>query len=237
MANPRFDPGFLRHAWLAAWLAVVLYGGRLPSSQAAAASPPEAKEAVVEVRIEGNRTVPKEKILRHIRTRAGRAFDLETIEEDVRRLNRTRLFVNVETFSQRVPGGRVIVYRVLERPILDEVHYVGNRKIKDKVLQKEVDLKAGDAADPFAVEEGRRKIEQFYQSKGFSKVCVTVFEGNKPGDRRAIYLINEGRKQRVLWTSFVGNTIASDSRLRTQIKSKPGICWFIGGEVDRKGAR
>ncbi|MHC4179966.1 MAG: BamA/OMP85 family outer membrane protein, partial [Planctomycetota bacterium] len=51
-------------------------------------------------------------------------------------------------------------------------------------------------------------------------------------DRRAVFLINEGGKQRILWTNFVGNTIASDARLRTQIKSKPGILWFIKGEVD-----
>jgi outer membrane protein insertion porin family len=33
---------------------------------------------------------------------------------------------------------------------------------------------------------------------------------------------------------FVGNTIASDARLKTQIQSKPGFLWYLfGGKVDR----
>ena len=48
-----------------------------------------AQEMVVDVRIAGNKSLPLDKILPHIRTRAGRPFDLELIEEDVRRLDHT----------------------------------------------------------------------------------------------------------------------------------------------------
>ena len=48
-----------------------------------------------------------------------------------------------------------------------------------------------------------------------------------------MFLIDEGRSRKSLWTGFVGNTIASDARLLTQIKSKPGIFWLLGGDVDR----
>ena len=34
--------------------------------------------------------------------------------------------------------------------------------------------------------------------------------------------------------NFVGNTIASDGRLQTQIKSKPPFLWLFKGELDRK---
>ena len=53
---------------------------------------------VVDVQIRGNKSVPLEQILPQIRTRQGRPFDLELIEEDVRRLDRTHLFVNVRTY-------------------------------------------------------------------------------------------------------------------------------------------
>jgi outer membrane protein insertion porin family len=57
--------------------------------------------------------------------------------------------------------------------------------------------------------------------------------GSKPGDKGAVFLVDEGRAKKSLWTNFVGNTIASDARLMTQIKSKPGIFWLIGGDIDR----
>ncbi len=227
--TPCFAP---RRVWLVVLLVVAVLDGSLLFAQAPAEFPRE--EQVVEVSVRGNRTIKLEKILPHIRTRAGRPYNLEVIEEDVRRLNRLGKFVTVKPYTRRVAGGRVVIFEVIERPLLQEVHYVGNRKIKTKVLEKQNELKVGDALDPFAIEEGRRKILDFYRSRGFSKVRVTIHEGNKPQDRRAVYVINEGLKQRILRTRFVGNTIASDARLRTQIQSKPPTLYLFKGEVDRR---
>ena len=48
------------------------------------AVPPE--EMVVQVRVEGNRTVSLDKILPKIRTRAGRPYLEEQVQQDVREL-------------------------------------------------------------------------------------------------------------------------------------------------------
>ena len=198
------------------------------------ANMPTATEMVVDLKIQGNQTVPTEEVIRSIRSRAGRPFNHDTVEEDVRRLNATGKYVDVTTYFKTVPGGKILVFEVRERPTLNEIKFVGNKNIQRKVLLKEVELKTGECLDPFAIREGKGKIEEFYRSRGFNKVRVTVLEGDKVGDRRAVYVIHEGRKQRVLWTQFIGNTVASDSRLRTQIKSKPPIMYFFKGEVNRE---
>ena len=61
-----------------------------------------------------------------------------------------------------------------------------------------------------------------------------MLEGDKPEDRRAIFLINEGTKQKVWNTAFIGNTIANDGRLRTQISTSRPFLYLFGGEFDRK---
>ena len=191
-------------------------------------------EQVIDVRVVGAQQNPVAEIIRHIRTRAGRPFDPELIEDDVRRLYKTRKFVKVTPRYQPEPGGRIVIFEVLERPTLHYVKYVGNEKVRKKTLEKESQIKVGDALDPFAVGEGCRRLEEYYRSKGFAKVQVTILEGNDPSDVGAIYLINEGPKQRVGWTQFVGNTVANDARLRTKIQSKPGIFWIFKGELNRK---
>ncbi len=191
-------------------------------------------EKVVEVQVVGRKTVPIRKMAPFIRTRAGRPLDMELIEEDVRRLNRSRLFVSVKPMTRKVPGGRIVIFEVVERPVLQYVKYVGNEKVRKKVLGEKAEIKVGDALDPFAVEEGRRKIEDFYRSHGFGNARVTIIEGNNVNDKGVIYLINEGQKQRIFWTSCVGNTIATDARLRTQIEQKQGFLWLFKGEVNRK---
>jgi outer membrane protein insertion porin family len=205
--------------------------GPTPAESLAAATP---ADKVVDVKIRGNKSLPFDKILPHIRTRPGRPFDLELIEEDVRRLDRTHMFVNVKTYWQQVDGGRIVIFDVLERPLLSEVLFVGCSEIRRKTLAKESELKKGDPVDPFAIEEARRKLEEFYHKRGFTGARIVLLEGDKAEDRRAVFLINEGTKQRVWKTDFVGNTIASDDRLKTQIKSKPPFLYLFKGELDRK---
>jgi outer membrane protein insertion porin family len=202
----------------------------LPESSPDDAAPP----LVLDVRIAGRPQTPKEEILRQIHTRPGRAYDPEQIEEDVRRLSRTRKFVEVNPRYQDVPGGRIVIFEVVERPVLHYVKFVGIQKMSRKKIEKEVGIKSGDALDPFAVAEGRRRIEELYREKGFSQVRVTIAEGTEASDRGAIYVINEGPRKRILWTSFVGNKIASDAKLRTKIQSKPGLFWIFQGELNRR---
>ena len=106
-----------------------------------------------------------------------------------------------------------------ERPLLQEVIIVGNDTYMTSVLKKEAELKVGDAADPLAVENGRRKIEEYCQKKGYSKVRVTVLEGNKAGDLRAVFVVNEGPRQRACWVNFAGNHFVSSARLKMIIRS------------------
>jgi len=205
----------------------------LPALSQPAAVP--ASEMVVEVRIVGNKHTPEERLMRLIKTRPGRPYSAETVGQDVVRLTDSGLVLHVRPQYQDAPNGqgKVVVFEVSERPTIGHVKYVGNR-ISKKTLEKEAKLKTGDALDPFAVEEARRRIEAFYKKKGFPKANVSLFEGSRPTDEGVVFLINEGSKQSILWTNFEGNSIATDARLRTQIKSKQGILWIFGGELDRK---
>lgn len=195
---------------------------------------PSGEDKVMDVRVEGNRTVATHKIMSQIHTRAGRAYNVQNVQDDVRALTRMGLFVTVEPHIQRVQGGVVVIFRVTERPLLREVDFVGNEVYQTKALKREAEVKAGDAADPFAVENGRHRIEEFYKKHGYAKVRVTVAEGNKPGDLRVIYLIDEGPRQRVFWINVIGNTFVSSARLKKMIDSHPPYFYLFAGEYDPK---
>ncbi len=203
--------------------------GAEPGPVAAATNP---ADVIVEVRIEGNHATDVSKLPKLV-TRAGQVFDAQAIEDDVRTLHRSRKFVDVHPKYVRVTEGIVVVFQVVERPMLRYVKYVGNERITTRALRKQAEIDVGDAMDPYVVEEARRRLESYYHEKGYEAAKVTTVEGDKPGDKGAAFLIDEGRNRKSLWTSFVGNTIASDARLLTQIKSKPGVFWLIGGNIDR----
>ena len=208
--------------------------GSLPAGGAFGGAKPPGEENVVEVRVDGNRTVATHKIMGQIHTRAGRPYNVQNVQDDVRALTRMGLFVTVEPHIQHVQSGVVVIFRVTERPLLKDVVFIGNDVYQTKALKREAEVKAGDAADPFAVEQGRHRIEEFYKKHGYAKVRVTVVEGSKPGDLRVVYVVDEGPRQKVAWISFVGNTFVSAARLRKMVDSHPPYFYLFSGEYDPK---
>ena len=198
-------------------------------------SPAETPQAnnVLEIRILGNNTILASQIDDHISTRVGRPFDRSVVQRDVRRLANLGWFVDVKPLYESTPHGRIVIFQVVERPTIRYVTYLGNEKITDKALGKQTDIKAGGAVDPYAVEEGRRKIAEFYQGKGYNNVQITIMEGTKPTDKGIVYLINEGNSEKVWDVEFIGNTFVSNGRLKTIIKSKPPKFLFFKGYMNR----
>ncbi len=199
------------------------------------ATPPVAKQLVVDVQILGIAQTQQHTVEKYLHTRKDREFDPELVQSDVRRLVTSGLFRDVRTYTRDVPQGVIVIYEIFERPRIRYVRHIGNRFMTEKKLAKEHAFKIGDPLNSYSAEEGRRKIEELYHKNGHPKAQVTIMEGDKPADQGLVYFINEGNLERIQSVSFRGNTIASDSRLKTQIESKPGYFWyFFGGKIDRQ---
>src|SRR5262249_16894153 len=202
-------------------------------SYAAPVTSQPGETLVREVRVEGNHTTPLAKMPK-LSTRIGQPFDPHLVEEDVRALASSRKFLDVKSQFQAVPGGMIVIFQVVERPTLEYVKFVGNQDVRTQTLRKKSELDKGQPLDPYAVEEARRRVESYYHEKGYNHVQITTIEGDKPTDRGAVFMVDEGQSQRVFWVTFEGNSIASAARLRTQVTIKPGVLWLFGGKVDRK---
>lgn len=194
---------------------------------------PRNAPLITDVRITGKRTHSETKIRSFITTRPDRPYDPETIQSDVRRLMSSGMFHDVRTYDQYNAQGVSVTFEVFERPTIRRILYLGNKKIKDRVLAKETGLTENESLNLYTVEEARQKIEQFYQSRGFPRATVDIAEGNRPDDRNVVFVINEGNLQRVWKTTFEGNTFATSQRLKTKIETKRGYFLFIKGRFDR----
>lgn len=197
-------------------------------------SPAAPRQLVVGVQVLGNSSTREADVQKYIHTRQDREFDPELVQADVRRLVTTGLFRDVKTFTRPAAGGVVVIFEVFERPRIHEIKFLGNRGMSEKKLNKEIGLKKGDPLNSYSCEEARRKVEELYRSNGFPTTTVTLLEGDQPGDKNLVLLINEGQIERIAWVTFSGNTVATEARLETLIESKAGFLWyFFKGKVDR----
>jgi outer membrane protein insertion porin family len=190
-------------------------------------------EPVADIRIVGNTTIPTAQILNQLQTRIGRPFDPALVQRDVRKLTARGWFVDVQPTYEQAGKGRIVIFKVIERPVVRYVEYLGNYEVRTKKLSKETDLKVGGPVDPYAVQEAKRKLIDLYHRDGFNNAQVSILEGDKPTDHGIVFVINEGQSQKIWKVEFIGNEFVSERRLRTKVDSKPPILYIFKGYVDR----
>lgn len=190
------------------------------------------KEPLSGVIVEGNKTISSAEILKKVKTRPGRPPDAKLIKDDVRALHGTRWFFAVEPRMAQTKDGPVLVFKVVERPVLKGVKYKGNKKIKEKELAELTGLKPNGAYDVGANKEAARRIESHYQEKGFLHAKVLLEKGESPDDREVVFDITEGPKVHVDTIKFSGNKEISSGILKTQVKTKKRFLWLFGGKFD-----
>lgn len=195
-------------------------------------TPFELDEPITAVVIEGNSTIPDSEIAKHIKVRPGRPVTQKQIKDDVDALVRLRWFASVEPKIRKSDEGMILVFRLLERPIVRRVEYKGLKKVKQKVFDALTQLKPGSPFDIGANRESARRIEEYYHEKGFAFATVELEKGNDRDDREVVFLINEGPKVHVTSVKFDGNKEFIDGILKMKTRTKTRILWVFGGKYD-----
>ena len=205
-------------------VAVVMLSIGMPFLAAAQELP-----TIVDIRVEGNETIPESVILQRVQSQPDRKVSQTLLREDKRSLMSTRWFFSVRERLEQTEHGTVLVFEVHERPIVQRVTFLGNDKIKTKNLQAWTGLKVGSPFDYVANREAVHRIEQEYREKGFHFAKVKLARGGEPDDREVVFQITEGPKVRVLYRRFEGNKFWGDGDLRKNLVSKAAMLGFLGG--------
>jgi outer membrane protein insertion porin family len=191
---------------------------------------------VAEVRIEGNATIPTEKIRAKLLSRAGQPLDQQKVEADLKSLMGTKWFSDVSPHIQESPpksGKYVLLFRVREMPVLRLVEFRGRKGVKLKEIEENTDLKVGNRADPTKTRLALGQIQRLYKEKGYELAEVKLVKGGNYGDTEVIFQIFEGPKFKISSIDFKGNVFATDAQLWTKITSRSPILGIVGGKYHR----
>jgi outer membrane protein assembly complex protein YaeT len=231
----RWALSVLRKATLAAAPLVALASLRPCAAPAqvvpTAAASPAQKLIVSDVLIQGSRQVPTENIKNQIRTRPGREYVPEVLQEDVRALFATRQFANVWANTQDDGPGRikVIVYVHDYPSLVQKVTYQGNHNLSKDELEQLTNIRQGMPLNPLANKYACNRIIQRYNEDGRPFASCTLIKGGQEGDTEVIFNITEGPKVKVRAIDFTGNTFVSAAVLRNRINSSAMFLGLLGG--------
>lgn len=219
--------GVLFFVFLASWL------GPDPLAalaQDAASAPP----TVVEIEARGNTRVTSEQVLGPSTIRKGAPLEPGAVSALIEKLFRTGQYARVDVFSEPVEGGVRLVVLVEENPVVKEVHYEGEKKVKEKDLGEKVGIKAGDVLTGNALWKAEENLRALYRDKGH--LLAKVSSSSDPADAGSAivtFRIEEGEKVRVKTVTILGVEHFDPGNVKKVMKTKEDN-WRRSGEFKQE---
>ena len=120
------------------------------------------------VEIDGNKLASETMIRYTAGLRQNEVINVADFSRAVKRLWQLGLFNDVQiNIDKETSDGFFITIQVQETPILGTVHYKGNKKLKDKQFQDELEFYTGQRIKPHELVESITKLKDFYAEDGF----------------------------------------------------------------------
>lgn len=192
-----------------------------------------AQEIVSQIKIEGNNLISDAKIVSEIKTKSGQTFNKNTINQDVKNLYQTGFFQEVSTETKEGPEGMVIVFKVEEKPVIEELSVEGQRYIRKKQILGQIELKEGSFVDEYRIKQAIKKIEDLYSQKGFTQAEINY--QLIPTEAKKVNLkitIAEKGIIKVRAVDIKGNKNFSDNQIKKLMKTRKA--WLFNKGVFKK---
>ncbi len=120
-----------------------------------------------------------------------------------------------------------LTFVVSEFPVLDEVTFKGNQKLKSDELKKSGALTIGKKISEQDLLSAANKIEKLYSSKGFLTAGAEFrLEENGKNHAKALFTITEGSKVAIEKITFHGNIAFNQQKLRGVFKETSQNSWW-----------
>ncbi len=184
-----------------------------PTTSASGSEFPTISEIVVE----GVQRIEPDTVRSYMRVKTGDKMVPELVNETLKALFATGLFADVTIRRE----GTALIVRVVENPIINRIAFEGNKRIKDEILETEVQLRPRIVYTRTRVQSDVKRILDLYRRSGrFAanvEPKVIQLEQNRID---LVFEIAEGPETGIKRISFIGNRRFSDRALRGIIQTK-----------------
>ena len=122
-------------------------------------------EVVSKIEIEGIKKVRREILEITIVSKVGEKLSREKIREDVKNLYGLGFFEDVIAEIERTDKGLVLIYKVVEKPVVVDLRVVGNDEIKSKDILEVITVREGRIIELEKVKQSLKAIKKLYDKK------------------------------------------------------------------------
>lgn len=153
----------------------------------------------------------------------GQPFTTDTYNELLDRLYSLDFFEDITPYAKH-DGGKdnkvLLVFEVVERPVIAEINFVGNRKIRNGELREQIKNKSSDIYVEAKILLDERLIRNYYLQKGYTASYITHSIEETADGIVINFEISEGNNSVIREINFSGNSIVSSRTLKNKISLK-----------------
>ena len=196
---------------------------------------PEGGEPVIEqpivrqIMVEGNQRVEVDTVLSYLLIQTGQVANERLINLSIQTLSATGLFSDVQIES----GGEIVIVRLLENPIINQVILEGNNAIDDDKITDEIQAQPRAIFTRARVQADVQRIIEVYRRSGRFAASVTPKIIEQSQNRvDLVFEISEGPVTGVRRINFIGNDRYTDRRLRRELVTSESRWWRFFGSND-----
>lgn len=183
-------------------------------------------DTVSEVVVRGNRRIDSAAILNAVSSKAGERLDSDRTDADIRSIFNLGQFRDVQVSTEPGSAGLVLVFSVVEKPIIREVRFEGNEALKQEKLLEGLPIRRNAVFSQKDLDAAVLKLTKQYQDEGYYLVQVQPRVEQRSETEYLVTLqIAEGKKIRISTISFEGNTAFSPRKLRGVMETSEE--WFM----------
>jgi outer membrane protein insertion porin family len=190
-----------------------------------AQQPAQQGDVITEIRVIGNRKIPKETVLARLFTHVGEPYDPANVERDFNSLWNTGYFEDVRIEKEDTAKGAVLDIFVTEKPTIREINYKGLSSVStsdvlDRLKKEKVGFTQESQYDPTKLARVVTALQELLGEHGhqFAKITPKITK-IPPASVQVDFIIKEGPTVKVGKISFTGNENVSSRTLRAAMKN------------------
>jgi outer membrane protein insertion porin family len=188
-------------------------------------------EKLSEVQIQGNRRIESAAILNVVKFKAGDTLYTDKTDADIRAIYKLGYFQDVQASVELSDKGSVLIYTVLEKPIVRDIKFEGNKELTTDKLKEVLEFRQNTIFSSKDLDKSVAKMKKLYGDDGFYLAEITPqIDKSTATDLTVTFKIVEGLKILITDIRFDGNKSFGNRKLRgiMETKEKWFMSWLTG---------
>ncbi|MGE5851187.1 MAG: outer membrane protein assembly factor BamA, partial [Candidatus Methylomirabilota bacterium] len=189
---------------------------------------------ITQIDVVGARKVEEATVRFKLKSRVGDPYSPEVVREDIKGLYILGYFEDIEVRADIFEGGLKLTFVLHEKPSIQSLRIVGNKKLAEDKIRAKIDLVEGGIIPPGGLAKNAEKIRLFYEEEGYYQATVEGREERvSPQEVAVTFHIVEGDKFDVSEIQIIGNRALTAKEIKGKLQTSELYLFFFGGTLKR----